>query len=190
MSAALLFEPFFIPLNTNGKKSFRAKYKHTIKRKENPNKSLNATRTGVIYKKTDGRCRTEERDETDKYDEVSVIIYDPLKQEGYLVDTETQTAHIMPMSAQAENDSAQFWNGQKIGKQIIEGFVCQGYRVGEDADNFTEYWVAEEIPEVILAKDFQENLEAELRLFDIEFIEPTDELFILPDDYVKISLDE
>lgn len=99
MSAALLFDPFFIPLNTNGKRSFRAKYKHTIKR-ESLNEPLNAVRAGVIYKKSDGRCRTEERDETGKNDETCVvIIYNPVKEQGFLIDMESRTAYVVPISA-------------------------------------------------------------------------------------------
>lgn len=194
MSGASVFQPFFIPLVTNGKKSFQAKYKHTIKKEEHLNKFLSESKTGILYKKLDGRYRREERAETDKYAEINeIIIYNPLKQEGYFLDTETQTAFTLPMSdssTQTENDSAQFWGGRKIGKQIIEGFVCQGYRIGEHTDNFTEYWVAEDIPEIILAKNIQEYQEAELMLFDIKFNEPNDELFIIPSNYTKISLNE
>lgn len=194
MSGVSIFEPFFIPLATNGKKSFQAKYKHTIRKKHLVNEFLKENRTGILYKKSDGRYRREEWLETDKPNEtVSVVIYNPQEQKGYLLDMETQTAFTLPMSGssvQPENDWAKFWGGQKIGKQIIEGFTCQGFRVGEQVDNFTEYWVAEDILEIMLAKNIQENQEAELTLFDIEFNELDDELFIIPDTYTKISLDE
>ena len=77
--------------------------------------------------------------------------------------------------------------GTYIGQQQIEEFTCHGYISDQPEGDIIEYWVSEELQEVLLAKSISNDKESTLRLFDIRRVEPDSELFTVPADYKDAS---
>jgi hypothetical protein len=119
-------------------------------------------------------------------------VSDATKQELYFLDVESKTFLRSRTSDDIEEASDEEASdllkdaaskGTLIGKQMIEGFVCHGYRIDQPEGSVIEYWISEELSDVLLAKSRSTKEEITLKLFSIRRDEPDGSLFTVPMDY-------
>ncbi|MFN2454090.1 MAG: DUF4412 domain-containing protein [Pyrinomonadaceae bacterium] len=176
---------------------FQAQYERIDLEKLPDGKTLQQIKTGVIYRDTYGRSRREINTKTSSEvsSSESTIIHDPIKQEAYFLETESKTFSTVSMPdvpvVGAEPSSNILENlserGEYIGRQLIEGLNCYGYRVNQSGDGVIEYWVAKEIQDVLLGKYTNSYKTITMRLFDVRIIEPDSRMFTVSPEYKDIS---
>lgn len=82
------------------------------------------------------------------------------------------------------------FTGDDIGRRVIEGLPCRGYRGKSQHGGTVEYWVSEELLEVVLARSLLRGEENTLRLFNIHRIEPDSKMFTVPADYKTAAIEQ
>lgn len=176
---------------------FQARYERIDLEKLPDGQVSQRIKAGVIYRDTYGRSRREIN--TKASPEItrseSIVIHDPIKQEVYFLEIEPKTFSTMSMpdapiaGAELSNNILENLSkrGQYIGQQLIEGFNCYGYRTNELESGTTEYWVAKEIQDVLLAKYTNDNKISTMRLSDVRIAEPDGKLFSVSPEYKDIS---
>jgi hypothetical protein len=126
------------------------------------------------------------------------LIIDPTKGEGYIMDVEAKTYFRCFLPSKPEQDSntpskthfdLSMFKGDDIGEKVIEGLVCRGYGKNRQRTEVFEYWVSEELLEVVLARSVLEEEESTLRIFNIKRVEPSSNLFTIPDGYSAEKFD-
>lgn len=189
--------PFTSPAGVKGK-PFQAQYEQNQSQKLPGGQISHQAKTGMIYRAADGRSRRE------TFLEVSpnmikseAIIHNPLVQKVYFLDTESRSVITVPLGeTEDEMDEhsgtltqPQAFMGDDLGQKIIEGLVCRGYRLTQTDGRIIEYWVSQDLSEILLAKSLFAEEEITLRLFDIRRNEPDNNLFTVPADYEEEIMD-
>jgi hypothetical protein len=194
MSSFYIDTPF-VHLWNRKNRPFQAQYEKMLVRKLATGQTSQQIKTGMLYRDTSGRTRREEFSDSEiPHDKFSgtAIVSDAAKQELYFLDVGSKTFLRSQSSGAIEEatdeevsdllkDAAS--KGTVIGKQIIEGFVCHGYRIDQPEGSVIEYWISEELSDVLLAKSESTKEEIILRLFSIRRVEPDSSLFTAPIDY-------
>lgn len=122
------------------------------------------------------------------------IILDPVTQMLHVVDRESSTTLVSspvttgfstaPVPIDSVGITSVFRgpapSDTLIGEEIIEGMRCRGYlRLGGRMQE-TEFWVADELQDTILARISADGFESSFRVHDIRQGEPNPELFAIP----------
>lgn len=182
----------FIHLWNRKNKPFQAKYEKVVLRRSPDGQTSQRVKLGVLYRDSGGRTRREERaDSGINREEFSstAIVNDPATRELFFLDISSKTVLRSLLSDDPESDQQQeslddaASNNTALGEQMIEGFVCHGYRVNQPQGGAVEYWMSEELMDVLLAKSVGTEEESTLRLFNIRSDEPDSNLFTVPADY-------
>jgi hypothetical protein len=182
MQGSYVSGPFITPAGIKDR-PFQADYEQVTTKKTSNDNTSRHVKQGAIYRATNGRSRREEYagGGTEKKPG-TIIIHNPAKQEGYLLDVESKTFFTMPTPASESQDELPTFKGEDAGRKVIEGLMCRGYRMKQQSEEI-EYWVAEDLLEVVLAKSVSKDEESTLRLFNIRRIEPDGKLFSVPVNY-------
>lgn len=199
------FDPPFVSSAGIKGRPLQARYERTHSKKLPDGESTRQVRIGAIYRDGEGRSRREEQAEaTSKEITGTIIIHDPIAQEIRFLDPQSKTVIRETLLAQddvGDEVSMDFLEAvastaEDIGRRLIEGLTCRGYRVAQPKNGMVEYWFSEELQDVVLAKSTGGNEEGMLRLFDISFVEPDSSMFIVPTGYkdakeaVKVEIPE
>jgi len=191
MQASFGEGPFLLPLLGIKDRAFQAEYKRTtLKKSVNDEAIHRITTRGAIYRAADGSNRREQYGKDEAGSKPStIIIYNPARQVSYLLDAESKTFFTMPLAT--SNSPSEFppSEAQDIGRKVIEDLVCRGYRLKRQENGEVEYWISEELQEVVLAKIVTRDEESTLQLFNIRRIEPAGSLFTVPKDYEKAMVE-
>ena len=196
MQASFLHGSISVPTGVKNR-PFQAQYENTHTKKLPSGKISQQIKMGNVYRATDGRSRRDEqsREAIDKFITV-VIIHNPSKHEGYLLDVESKTVFVMPIpethNNSADNEPKEHlshlsFTGEEIGSKKIEDLTCRGFRI-KRGDSVTEYWVSEDLLEILLVKEWGADEENTLRLFNVNRIEPANDLFTVPVDYKELNI--
>jgi hypothetical protein len=171
--------PFITPLGVK-ERPFQAHYEQ-VTIKDSDGETFRHIKSGIVYRTSDGRSRKEEYANGGAQETIStIIIHDPTKQEGYLLDVETRTFFTMPLSNTSTSAESPTFTGDDIGRRVIEGLTCRGYQRKSQNGGTVEYWVSEELLEVVLARSLVGGEENTLRLFNIHRVESDSKLFTVP----------
>lgn len=189
MSSTYVDHPFVTPAGVRGA-PFQARYERIDFKKLLNGQTVQQAKTGVFYRDANGRSRKEVNTKNSPEETESVIvIHDPVKQELCFLETKSKTFSKISMHGveQPFNDVLENFSkqGEYIGQQLIEGLNCHGYRSNQLGSGTIEYWVAEELQEVLLAKSTSGDEESILRLFSIRHIEPDSRMFTVPADFTE-----
>ena len=141
------------------------------------------TKIGVIFQDSSGRSRREFIRVTPEGSRIEIIIDDPLKKRSYILDEESKTAFSIPLENWVDEE-LQF-AGEDMGCSIVEGFECRGYQTKLSDGSVMEYWVADDLSEILYAIYTNGEKESSVRCFDIEKVEPEANLFDVPSDYTE-----
>ncbi len=129
MQASYAIGPFLLPLGIKDR-PFSAEFELVKSKKLSGGKIFKQSGTGKIYRDAEGRTRIEERQKNKEEGSFNtVIIYNPSKLEGYLLDTEAKTFFTMPLLSSNSKSEVPTYEGDDIGSKVIENLVCRGYRV-------------------------------------------------------------
>lgn len=189
MQASYTIGPFLLPLGIKDR-PFRAEFKQDRIEKISDSKISKQSRAGQIYRAFDGRTRIEEyRNDKEGKNLITAIIYNPSKLEGYLLDIENKAFFTVPLSSSDSESSLPIFEGNDIGKKVIENLVCRGYQKKRGDDDIFQYWVSEELLEALIAKSVSGNETNILRLFNIKRLEPNRKMFVVPKDYTPIKIE-
>ena len=184
MQASFSIGPFLLPLGVKDK-PFKGEFEHIIKKKLPGGETVHSSTRILIYQAKNGRRRLEEyandRKETEPR---SIIIYNPPARRFIFLDVESKSFFSDSLTESSSTDCEKLvFSGEDIGVKVIEGRKCRGYQVKRHANDNFEYWISEELEEIIQAKIITENEEHTLRLFNIERSEPANPLFVIPENY-------
>lgn len=194
MNSFYFFEPPFISPAGVREKPFQAFYEHVRMRKPISGQVWERSVTaGVIYRDTEGRSRREVSPQSATGEIINtIIIYDPLAQEVIFLDSESKTIlrERCPENLKdiAEWQSMSFLEyiaktAEKIEEKVIEDLMCRGFRIRQPESGTIEYWISEELDDVVLASSVTQSEEETLRLYNIRRREPESKLFISPAHY-------
>ncbi len=170
--------PFTFPAGIKHK-PFQAKYER-IDREGQISRRI---KSGAVYRDSFGRSRREFIQVTPEAGMVEIIIDDPVEKRSYILDEESKTAFPLPLGDSVDEE-LQF-TGEDIGHSIIEGFECRGYRVNLSDGSIMEYWVADDLLEILYATYKNGETESTVRHFDIQRGEPQANVFVVPSDYTE-----
>lgn len=185
----------FVHLWSRKNRPFQARYEKRFLRKSTTGQTSQRIKTGVIYRDTDGRTRREEISDSeippDNFSGTAVV-NDAAKQELYFLDVGSKTflrSRSFDAIEEASDEEASdllkdaAGKGILIGERMIEGFICRGYRMNQPESGVIEYWISEELSDVLLAKSRSTKEEITLKLLSIRRDEPDGSLFTVPADY-------
>lgn len=184
---------FLFPLGIKNK-SFSGEFEFvTSKKLVDGDITQTATRVKV-YRATDGSTRFEDYQKDKEGDKIyAVSIYNHDEQRIYFLDVESKAFYIMPVSDSGSQPDPKselpIASDQNIGKKSIENLTCLGYQRKQKENDVFEYWVSEELNQVMLAKSVLGDEINTLRLFSIKQSEPDNKLFIVPKDYKPIQIE-
>ncbi len=173
-----LDHPFTFPAGVKHK-PFHAKYER-IDREGQVSRRI---KSGAVYRDSSGRSRREFIQVAPEAGMVEIIIDDPVGKRSYILDEESKTVFPIPLGDSAEEE-LQF-TGEDIGRRKIEGFECRGYRMSLSDGSVMEYWVANDLLEILYATYRNGELESSVRHFEIELGEPQANVFVVPSDYTE-----
>lgn len=190
--ASFITGPFITPASVRDR-PFQAQFELVALRKSADGETSRRVTRGAVYRDADGRSRREEyagdgAGRTIK----TIIVHDPTKHEGYILDPESQTFFKLPTpgttgreaSGTSEPDAGlPTFDGEDIGKKLIDGLTCRGYRRTGAGGAVIEFWVSEELLEAVSARSVHGDKEDTLRVFDIRRAAPDEKLFTVPADY-------
>lgn len=193
--ASFITGPFITPAGVKNR-PFQAQYEHVALRRLPNGETSRRVKKGAIYRAADGRSRREEYagDGAGKIIK-TIIIHDPIRQEGYLLDPESKTFFTMPVpdsprSATSGSEAElPTFTGEDIGKKTVDGLICRGYRRERPGGGVVEYWVSEELLEAVLARTVAGDQDDALRIFGIRRGEPDNTLFNVPPEYQAITIE-
>lgn len=196
--ASFITGPFVTPAGVKDR-PFQARFELVAVRRSAGGETSRRVTRGAIYRDAAGRGRREEYagDGAGKVIK-TIIIHDPVKHEGYLLDPESKTFFTMPMqgpagrggSGTSEPGAEQLptFDGEDIGRKVIDGLACRGYRRNGSGGAVVEYWVAEELLEAVRVRSLDGDADDTLRVFDVRRGEPEGRLFTVPADYQPVDI--
>jgi hypothetical protein len=193
--ASIIIGPFVMPAGVEDR-PFQAQFELVALRRSAGGETTRRVTRGAVYRAQNGRSRREvyAGDRAEKVIK-TIIIHDPTKHEGYLLDPESKTFFRMPIGGTAESGEGgasgaelPAFDGEDIGRKVIDGLACRGYRRGGAAGGVLEYWVAEELLEAVWVRSLEGDHEDTLRVFDIRRGEPDGKLFTVPAEYQEVGL--
>lgn len=179
-------------------KPIQAQYEHKVVKRVAGNVATRAI-TGTVYRDSFGRTRKDIHLEiAPKVALDLAYVYDPVAKRSYILNKTHKTVteesfrlmgemlpsgvlRIMPESASGIRTEA-------LGERDIEGFKCRGYRIRMPDDAELEYWVLDDLTDVVLEKRTSAaGDESTLVLFKINRSEPAKDLFGIPDGFSTSS---
>lgn len=178
-------------------KPYEAKFEHICLRNLPGGEVASTSKTGVVARDSNGREVEQEHILSSSGGQAFGIakIYDPVGARSYILDRLSKTilnmspisggmgmtvdvgdtAVVLPIGRMPEG-------GSRMGRQVIEGQICTGYR--QSIVNGTlEYWVSDELQALILIRTASEDRKTTYRIYDIRRREPDTGLFSIPEDY-------
>lgn len=189
MQASYSIGPFLLPLGVENK-PFVGEFELNSSKKPSGIEVTHATNRIKVYRASDGSVRFENVEkESEKI--LTVSIYNQSEKKIYFLEVESKSVYVMPVSDSASESNSESPNylGQDIGKKNIENFICRGYRKERGENDVFEYWISEELNQLLLAKSIIGNEATTLRLFNIKRIEPNRKIFVIPQDYKLIKIE-
>jgi hypothetical protein len=189
MQGAFINGQFITPAGIQDR-PFLAEYEQITLKKLPGGKTSQQIRRGAIYRAANGRSRREEYAMGEENVRARVvIIHDPIKQVGYLLDIDNKSVFTMPLPSSESQPQSPIFTGENIGEKVFEEMRCRGYRRNDRERGDIEYWVSEDLLEVVLAKSIFKEEESTLRLFNIRRVEPDRNLFSVPEDYEAVTIE-
>ena len=194
MQVSYAVGPFLLPMGIKNK-PFRAEFELTKLKGATQVEATRRITKIIVHQDANGNRRIDELKESEKNKLRSTTIYNHGSHKLHLLDAESKSVFTMPQSelppdselpASSESELPTFI-GEDIGKKVIERLVCRGYRVERTENDILEYWVSEELSEVLEAKIILENEENILRVVNIERVEPSGGTFLIPGDYKMVK---
>ncbi|HYG80767.1 MAG TPA: DUF4412 domain-containing protein [Pyrinomonadaceae bacterium] len=195
--ASIIIGPFIMPAGVKDR-PFQGEFELVTRRRSAGGEVSRRVTRGAIYRDASGRSRREEYASGGAGKIIkAIIIHDPAKHEGYLLDPESKTFFTMPTQETTGRDrsgtsepSAELptFDGEDIGRKVIDGLACRGYRRNGSGGAVIEYWVAEELLEAVWARIVDGDNDDTLRVFDIHRVEPDEKLFTVPADYQPVDI--
>ena len=143
----------------------------------------------TIYRAADGSSRFEQYEKSGKNKIFAIAIYNSSKEEFYFLDLESKSVFVKPISKLNSKSELSTFDDNNFGERVIENFVCHGYQRKQKENNMFEYWVSEELNQIMLAKSILGDETHTLRLFDIERLEPDSKMFVVPKDYKLLKIE-
>ena len=193
MQASYGIGPFLFPLGIKNK-PFSGEFE-TVNTKKLPNGDVTQTTGKVkIYRLTDGSTRFEDYGREKEGGKIyAVSIYNHEEQKFYLLDVESKSVYTMPESEPANEPNSEpelpVSTDKSIGKKVIENLVCLGYQRNRAENDTFEYWMSEELNQIVLAKSVSGSETNTLRLFDVKRSEPDSKMFVVPKDYKPMKIE-
>lgn len=156
-----------------------------------------STKTGVIARDSSGRELEQQLVQPETGEHIFGIakIYDPVGATDYIVDRQSKTilnAHHISQGMGITIDVGDVAialpvgrvpeGGESIGRQVIGGLPCAGYR-HTTMRGTLDYWISEELQAIVLLRVVSETGESTFRIYNICRREPDSGLFSIPQDY-------
>lgn len=183
MQASFGIGPFLLPLGIKDK-PFKGEFEQITSNKLPNGEVTRRTARLITYQAADGSRRFDQYGKDKEKDKTLVIsIYNSAKQEIYFLDVESKTVFTQPLTEPDSESEPPIYDGDNLGKKVIENLICRGYQRKRDENDVFEYWVSEELNETLRAKSVLGDEENSLRLFNIERVEPDGKMFLIPKDY-------
>ncbi len=173
-----LDHPFSFPAGVKHR-PFQAKYE----RVDRQGQISHRIKSGAVYRDSSGRSRREFIQVMPETGMLKLIIDDPVGKRSYILDEEAKTAFALPLGDSGDEE-LQF-RGEDIGHKVIEGLECRGYRMNLSDGSIMEYWVAEDLLEILYATYKHGAMESSVRHFEIQRDEPQANMFAVPSDYTE-----
>lgn len=187
------FDSSVTTLGTIKGKPIQAQYEHKVVKQVAGNL---ATRTisGRVYRDSFGRTRKEIRLElAPKVVLDLAYIYDPVAKRSYILNITNRTVteesfrsmdEILPSDVPKIMQERAFGRRtESLGEKDIGGIKCRGYRIQTAVDVELEYWLSNDLLDVILEKKTSAGEESTRLLFNINHSEPAEDLFSIPHGY-------
>ncbi len=170
--------PFTFPAGIKHK-PFQAKYE----RIDREGQTSRRIKGGAVYRDSFGRSRREFIQVAPETGMIEIIIDNPVEKCSYILDEESKTAFPIPLEDSVDEEPQ--FTGEDIGHCLIEGFQCRGYRMNLSDGSVMEYWVADDLLEILYATHKNGETESTVRHFDIRRSEPQANMFAVPSDYTE-----
>ncbi len=188
MQVSYTIGPFLLPTGIKDK-PFQGKIEQITAKKLPDGEITYRTTHHIVYRAVDGSSRFEQYENSEKNRIFAIAIYNSSGEEFYFLDLKSKSVFVKPISKSNSESELLTFDGNNIGEKVIENFVCRGYRRKQEENNVFEYWVSEELNQIMLAKSVFGNETSTLRFFDIERVEPNSKMFVVPKGYKLIKIE-
>ncbi|CAN5874462.1 hypothetical protein BH20ACI4_BH20ACI4_09420 [soil metagenome] len=185
--------PFLLPLGIKDK-PFKGEFEKVTSKKLPTGEFAHNTARIKIYRDSNGSVRFENFEKKNEEDKIySISIYNHNEQKIYFLDVDSKIFYAMPaFDSNKESDSkpeSLTYLDKDIGLKTIDNLICRGYQRKQKENDVLEYWVSEEIDQIIRAKSIFGNEINTLRLFDIKRLKTDSRMFVVPSDYKPAKIE-